>query len=248
MGTKTPLAAVILAAGKSTRMNLLPKATIIVAGKPMGQRVLEAVKSVAPQEVVVVVGHQAEQAKAVFGDECKFALQQPQLGTAHALQMSEPHLAGFSGDLLVVNTDHPLISRQDLQNLLSHHRESGAAASLLTWQRTEEMAYGRIIRDAAGQVIDIVEVKDATPEQLALREVNLSMYCFAAPLIFEVLRQIRSENAQNEFYLTDAIGLLARAGQKVEAVAARNPETGFGVNTPEELARAEACLQQSQAL
>ncbi|NIM05941.1 MAG: NTP transferase domain-containing protein, partial [Armatimonadetes bacterium] len=177
MEVSLSLVAIILAAGKSTRMDMLPKAALPLAGSPMGSRVLEAVKTVEPQEIIVVVGHQADKVKEGFGGECTFVLQQPQLGTAHALLTCEKVLEGFLGDLLVVNADHPLISSDDLHRLIACHRQTQASASLLTWRRNSDSSHGRILRTEAGRVSKIVEVRDATPEQLALSEINLSMYC-----------------------------------------------------------------------
>lgn len=248
MKPSAPLAAVILAAGKSTRMNLQPKAALPLAGRPMGQWVLEAVSATQPQKIVVVVGHQAERVKQAFGDGCRFVLQQPQLGTAHALLTAESALPGFSGNLLVVNADHPLLAREDLCRLTEQHLRSGADASLLTWRRTGDCAYGRILREEKGGIVGIVEEKDATAEELSIREVNLSIYCFSAPLIFDILRQIRADNAQREYYLTDTVALLVKAGKKVETVQAQSRGTSFGVNTRDEFARAEAFLLRGDSL
>jgi len=248
MERAVPLVAIVLAAGKSTRMEMQPKAVLPLAGRPMGQRVLEAVRSVEPLQTLVVVGHQAERVRAVFGPDCAFVLQQPQLGTAHALLSCEKSLPAFSGDLLVLSADHPLVSPDDLRRLISHHRRTGAEATLLTWQRSGDSSYGRILRDESGKVNGIIEVRDASPEQLAIREVNLSIYCFAAPFIFDILRRIRPDNVQREYYLTDAVGLLTRSGKRVEAVEAQDAGTGLGINTPEELAEAEAFLLERQAL
>jgi len=229
-------------------MQMQPKAALALAGRPMGQWVLQAVREIEPQETIVVVGHQAELVKEAFGPGCRFALQRPQLGTAHAVLCCEKALQTFVGDLLVVNADHPLISPQDLERLISHHRDCQAKATLLTWQRNSPSCYGRILRDEKGRVAGIVEARDATLEQLALREINLGLYCFSAPLIFDLLRSIRPDNVQREYYLTDVIGLLARRGEPVEGVEAEHLETGFGINTPEELARAEAFLLRGEPL
>jgi bifunctional N-acetylglucosamine-1-phosphate-uridyltransferase/glucosamine-1-phosphate-acetyltransferase GlmU-like protein len=248
MNIKTPLAAVILAAGRSTRMDMQPKAALSLAGKPMGRWVLEAVKSMEPEKILVVVGHEAERVKEAFGEGCTFILQEPQLGTAHAVLACEEALRGFEGNLLLVNADHPLLSSDDLQRLLAHHRRSKAAATLLTWQSKGESSYGRIQRNEKGEILGIIEGRDATPGQLAISEVNLSMYCFAAPMIFHILRCIRPDNVQREYYLTDAIGFLVRQGKIVEGVEAESPETGFGINTHEEFARAEAFLLRGTPL
>ncbi len=242
------IAAIILAAGKSTRMQLRPKAALPLAGRLVGKRVADAVGRLNPQEVVVVVGHEAEAVKEAFGAGCKFVLQRPQLGTAHALLCCAEALDGFVGDLLVVSADHPLLAAEDLARLVSHHRKRQAAATLLTGPSASHASFGRLLRDEKGRVVGIVEARDATPEQLALPEVNLSIYCFSAPLIFRVLRAIRADNAQKEFYLTDAVGLLVQEGRLVEAIGAEHRETCFGINTPEELARAEAFLLQGEPL
>jgi bifunctional N-acetylglucosamine-1-phosphate-uridyltransferase/glucosamine-1-phosphate-acetyltransferase GlmU-like protein len=242
------LAAVIMAAGKSTRMQMRPKAALPILGKPVAQWVLEAVRVTHPEKIIVVVGHEAEAVKAAFGDGCTFVTQEPQLGTGHAVLMTKPALEGFVGDILVANADHPLLAGEDLYNLVAKHRANRAAATLLTRLRTRDSAYGRIIRDAQDRVLGIVEQRDCTPEQLALREINLGMYCFAAPRIFEILAQVGTNNAQKEYYLTDAAKLLADAGDLVQTVEAKHIGSGFGINTPEEFAQAEAYLANGVSL
>jgi bifunctional N-acetylglucosamine-1-phosphate-uridyltransferase/glucosamine-1-phosphate-acetyltransferase GlmU-like protein len=243
-----PLVAIILAAGKSTRMQMKPKSALPLAGKPVAQWALSAVKETRPQEIIVIVGHEAEAVKNAFGPECKFVLQEPQLGTGHALLICERLLKDFVGDLLVIFGDHPLISGQDLQNLVAYHRQNKPATTMLTWLRKGESSFGRILRDENSKVLGIIEVPDASPQQLAIREVNLSMYCFPCPAIFDVLHHIRADNKKQEYYLTDVVGLLVQEGKRVEAFTAQHPGTAFGINTPEEFARAEAFLLKNTPL
>jgi bifunctional UDP-N-acetylglucosamine pyrophosphorylase / glucosamine-1-phosphate N-acetyltransferase len=238
------LAAVILAAGESKRMNRQPKAAIILAGRPLALWVLQALAPLKAEKCLAVVGHEAEKVKAAFGDSCGFVIQGLPRGTGHALLSCEKALTDYRGDALVVSVDHPLLASEDLLRLVAHHRASRAEASLLSLLRENPSSYGRIVRDAAGKVVRIVEERDASPEEKKIQETNLGIYCFALPGIFEVLKRVGTNNAQQEQYLTDAVGIMVEQGRPVEALASLHEETGFGINTPEELARAEALLNE----
>lgn len=239
------LTAVIMAAGKSTRMkSRLPKPLHPLCGKPLLSYILDACKQAGASRTIVVVGHEAERVQEAFREQCEFVLQEEQLGTGHAVMVAFSLLDGYDGDLLVLPGDTPLIDGDTLRKLVTHHRQTGAVATLLSAVLPHDAGmYGRVLRDETGRVMGVVEAKDATPEQLAIREINTSIYCFRAHALFHALNQIRPDNAQGEYYLTDVIGLLTREGQKVEAVVADDWQVTLGVNTRVELADVSARLR-----
>jgi bifunctional UDP-N-acetylglucosamine pyrophosphorylase/glucosamine-1-phosphate N-acetyltransferase len=243
--SKKKLAAIILAAGQSKRMHREPKAVLNLAGRPLAQWVLEALSLLSPDICIAVVGHEAERVKPAFGENCRFVLQKEPRGTGNAVLSCESQLIDYEGDALVVSVDHPLLASEDLVRLIRHHRTTQADATLLFLRRENPASYGRIILDGGGSVLRIVEEKDASPEERAISETNLGIYCFALPGVFAALGKVGADNAQGEQYLTDVIEILVREGKRVEAVAALHPATGFGINTPEELAEAEALLRQT---
>lgn len=239
------LTAVVMAAGKSTRMkSRLPKPLHLLCGKPLLSYILDACEAAGAKRTIVVVGHEAERVQETFSGRCEFALQAEQLGTGHAVMVTRPLLNGNTGDLLVLPGDTPLIDGDTLRKLVAHHRQTGAVATLLSAVLPHDAGmYGRVLRDRAGKVLGVVEAKDATSEQLAGREINTSIYCFKVPALFDALNQIRPDNAQGEYYLTDVIGLLTREGQKVEAVVADDWQVTLGVNTRVEMADVSARLR-----
>jgi len=246
MGVSKPsLTAIIMAAGKSTRMkSRLPKPLHLLCGKPLLSYLLDACRSAGVARTIVVVGHEAERVQEVFRGRCEFALQEEQLGTGHAVMSARPLLNDYGGDLLVLPGDTPLIGGETLRKLAEHHYSSGAVATLLTAVLPHDAGmYGRVLRDPDGKVTGIVEAKDASPQQLAVREINTSIYCFNAPALFDALREIRPDNAQGEYYLTDVIGLFTRKGDQVEAVIADDWQVTLGVNTRVELADVAARLR-----
>ncbi|MDW8104105.1 MAG: bifunctional UDP-N-acetylglucosamine diphosphorylase/glucosamine-1-phosphate N-acetyltransferase GlmU [Armatimonadota bacterium] len=232
------LTAVVMAAGKSTRMkSRLPKPLHPLCGKPLLSYLLDACQSAGVSRTIVVVGHEAERVQQAFHGQCEFALQEEQLGTGHAVMSARGLLEDYDGDLLVLPGDTPLIDGDTLRQLVEHHRASGAVATVLSAVLPHDAGmYGRVLRDSGGKVVGIVEAKDATPEQLAVREINTSIYCFHAPALFHALQEVRPENAQGEYYLTDVIGLFTSRGEKVEAVVASDWQVTLGVNTRVELA------------
>lgn len=239
------LTAVVMAAGKSTRMkSRLPKPLHLLCGKPLLSYILEACDAAGAKRILVVVGHEAERLQEAFSGRCEFALQDEQLGTGHAVMVTKPLLNDYDSDLLVLPGDTPLIDGDTLRKLVEHHRKTGAVATLLSAVLPHDAGlYGRVLRDQTGTVLGVVEAKDATPEQLATREINTSIYCFKVPALFDALNQIRPDNAQGEYYLTDVIGLLTSRGQKVEAVIADDWQVTLGVNTRVELADVSARLR-----
>jgi bifunctional UDP-N-acetylglucosamine pyrophosphorylase / glucosamine-1-phosphate N-acetyltransferase len=240
-----PLHIVLLAAGKGTRMkSLMPKVLHRASGVTLLDLVLRAVVPLQPASVVVVVGHQTDMMRAYLDGRSgvNVAVQEPQLGTGHALLQAEPFLAGRTGDVLLLSGDVPLMRTGTLQMLLRHHREKKAAATVLTAIFESPEGYGRIVRKD-GAITAIVEHKDASPEERGIREINSGIYAFALPSLFSSLKQIGAANAQGEYYLPDLVRILRDQGKTVEAVAVRDAEEILGVNSRKELADVSGVLR-----
>lgn len=223
----------------------LPKVLHAVAGRPMLDHVLDVAASFDPASITVVVGHHAGQVEAVCAGRPRlgFAVQEPQLGTAHAVQQAEPALAGRSGTLLLLHGDVPLLSAATLRTLLDTHAAAGAAATVLTASVDEPHGYGRIIRDA-GRIVRIVEERDASPAEREVREINAGVYAFDLATLFSSLRAIASANAQGEYYLTDLVGSYRSEGRAVETAAAADAREILGINSRADLARVGAIVRE----
>jgi bifunctional UDP-N-acetylglucosamine pyrophosphorylase/glucosamine-1-phosphate N-acetyltransferase len=233
------LAAVILAAGQGTRMkSALPKVLHPVAGAPMLAHVIAAARDAGAADVMVVIGHGADRVKEAFAETgVNFALQAEQLGTGHALRCAVPALAGFQGDLLLLCGDVPLLRAETLTRLVQCHRSRQATVTVLTAEVANPRGYGRIIRKGDG-VERIVEEKDATVAERAVREINTGIYVFAAPRVFELLAGLTNDNAQGEYYLTDVLAAARGAGETVAALAVTRAEEAMGINDRVQLAEA----------
>lgn len=239
------IVAVVLAAGKGTRMkSALPKAAHRLCGKPLARFAVDLTRGVGADRVIMVVGHGADAVQNAVGEDVEYVLQEPQLGTGHAVQQAAPLLRDFTGTVLVINGDVPLVPPETLAALLARHRETGAAATLLSAVLDEPASYGRIVRRPDGAVARIVERKDATPEIAALREINAGVYCFAAPELFRVVFGLDRNNQQGELYLTDVIEQLTAEGKRVEACVTEDPLVMQGVNDRVELAQAASVLRE----
>ena len=243
--------AILLAAGKGTRMRSdLPKVVHKVCGKPMVWWVVRACRDAGVSRVVVVVGYEGQLVRDALAGEpgVEFVEQREQLGTGHAAKMASPLFEGRGDvDVFVLAGDGPLIRGATLRELLRVHRRDRASATLATAVLPDPTGYGRVVRDAAGGFHAIVEQKDASPAQLALREVNPSYYCFKAGELFDTLAQVRNDNKQGEYYLTDVPGLLKARGRTVTVVDAVPPQDVLSINTPEQLAEVEAVLRSREA-
>uniref|UniRef100_UPI00307DE9D4 bifunctional UDP-N-acetylglucosamine diphosphorylase/glucosamine-1-phosphate N-acetyltransferase GlmU n=1 Tax=Thermus sp. TaxID=275 RepID=UPI00307DE9D4 len=231
---------VILAAGQGTRMrSRLPKVLHPLLGQPMLAYAVETALALAPERLVVVVGHGGERVReALWGYPVVFAEQKEQLGTAHALMQAGEALKGFPGPILVTQGDTPLLTPDTLRALLEALSE-GAGMALLTVELQDPTGYGRILREGE-EVLANVEEKDASPEVKAIREVNAGAYAFD-PFLFQALREVGNENAAREYYLPDLIAIYRAHGKRVVAVRGR-AEEALGVNTRLELARVEGIL------
>jgi UDP-N-acetylglucosamine diphosphorylase/glucosamine-1-phosphate N-acetyltransferase len=245
MTVKRGAAAIVLAAGKGTRMKAdLAKVLFPLAGRPLIHHVLDAVEAAGFERCVAVVGHQHDRVKEeLAGRRVEFALQEPQLGTGHAVQCAAPLLAGYPGDAAVLAGDAPLIRPRTLRNMLDHHGETEATVTILTARLPDPSGYGRIVRDAAGAVRSIVEHKDATPEQRKIDEINSSIYAFRWPFLEDALPRLRAENQQGEYYLTDTVDMAFREGRRVEGLVVDDFHEVSGINTRDQLDAAERILE-----
>jgi len=239
------LRVLILAAGKGTRMKSA-KAKVLhqVGGASLIQHVLRASLPVS-SEVLVVVGHQADKVKKLLG-EVPCVEQTQQLGTGHAVLSAAEDLRGFSGDLLVLPGDVPLIRRETLLDFVRFHRDGNYTASVLTADIAEPFGYGRIVRRNDTEVDCIVEHRDASPDVLKIPEINSSIYVFQVPALFEALAMVKNQNSQSEYYLTDVIGILTNQDRSVGAYKTSNPVEILGINTRQELAAIDHFLRQQK--
>ncbi len=234
---------VVLAAGRGKRMNTeLPKVLHRVCGRTMLEHVLEAARAVGAERTILVLGPLHKQVLPYVPQGCEVALQLEQRGTGHAVLSAEDKIP--DGDMLVLPGDTPLITGEALAALVREHQASNAVATVLTMKLDDPTGYGRIVRFPDGSVARIVEDRDATEAELAIREVNSGMYILPAPLALEILHTVGTDNDQAEYYLTDVVAGLRRWGERVAASLVSDPQLVLGVNTPVELAGAEALLGQ----
>jgi bifunctional UDP-N-acetylglucosamine pyrophosphorylase/glucosamine-1-phosphate N-acetyltransferase len=244
--TTTPLACVILAAGRGTRMkSQTPKMLHPACGRPVLDWVVRAVAELAPQRTIAIVSPDGDGVRGILPPEVEAVTQERPLGTGDAARSARPALAGFEGDILVLNGDHPLTDPASLRSLIDERREAGAAAAVLTFSRTDAIGadFGRIVRDSSGRVERIVEVRDTTPSERELTEVNVATYVFDSALLWPALESLDTQNDQGELYLTDAIGVLVRAGHEVVGHRHADSTIGLGVNTRADLAIASGLLR-----
>jgi len=239
---------VILAAGKGTRMkSALPKVLHRVGGLPMIDHVIGAAHALGPRSVTIVVGHQADVLKAALSahSDVTFVVQEPQLGTAHALLTTAPALRGASGTMVLLSGDVPLLSSKTLKTLLDRHESAGAAATVITAVIDDPTGYGRIVRSGE-KIARIVEHRDATEQERAIREINSGIYAFALDGLFDALRNVAAENAQREYYLPDVIALYRRQGRGVETLLVSNVDEIRGINSRIELAAVSRIVRQNK--
>jgi bifunctional UDP-N-acetylglucosamine pyrophosphorylase/glucosamine-1-phosphate N-acetyltransferase len=239
--------AIILAAGKSTRMkSARPKPLHEVCGRPMLEYVLRACFEADCSKVIVVVGHGKDEIVARFDGDSRiqWVEQTEQLGTGHAARMCIPELEGHKSDVFILAGDGPLIRGEVLRTLLHAHREEKAAASMATAVLDDPTGYGRIVRDDAGDFVEIVEQGDATPVQREIREVFPSYYCMKSDELIFGLSKLTNQNSKREYYLTDVYKILREAGKKVLAVQAVTQEDSMAVNDRNQLAEVDAIMQE----
>jgi bifunctional UDP-N-acetylglucosamine pyrophosphorylase / glucosamine-1-phosphate N-acetyltransferase len=248
LSTPQPALAIVLAAGKGTRMQSdLPKVLVPVAGRPMVRYVVDALRAAGVGRIVVVVGYRAnlvrDELRNVPGVE--FAEQREQLGTGHAVMMCREALAQHRGPVVVVAGDSPMLQASSVRRLLEESQKLDAACLLGTVLRDDPHGYGRIVRDAAGQFTGIVEEKDATPRQREIKEINVSTYVFDSQELLAALDQLRADNSQREYYITDCPAIMLREGKAVAALPVLQPCESLSINSPAELALVEAEMQRT---
>ncbi|HKW00510.1 MAG TPA: bifunctional UDP-N-acetylglucosamine diphosphorylase/glucosamine-1-phosphate N-acetyltransferase GlmU [Vicinamibacterales bacterium] len=230
---------VILAAGKGTRMkSVQPKVLHPLAGRPLIEHVLRTVDELSAASTILVVGHGAEEVTAALSSRptLQFVVQSPQLGTGHALLQTRDALAGKTGTVLLLYADVPLLQSGTLARLIEAHQSARAAATVLTAELDDPCGYGRIVRDRSGKIVRIVEERDASGEERAIREINSGIYAFALSPLFAALDGLAADNAQSEYYLTDLVSIYRRKNQRVETLLIEAPDELRGVNSRVDLA------------
>ena len=237
--------ALVLAAGKSTRFESLePKVVYPLCGKPIVNHVLEKLKNLDIGKTFLVVGPQSESVKdAVVPYAVEFVVQEEPLGTGHAVMVAQPLFENLSGSLLVLCGDSPLIRTETLRQLLETREMEDADQVVLTATLEDPQGYGRIIRDRQGNAVDIIEEKDARPDQRAIREINTGFHCFKVSSILEELSELSPANAAQEYYLTDLLRIFCGRGKKVVTLTTDDPDETRGINDLEQLAFAERALR-----
>ena len=237
--------AIILAAGSGTRMkSAKPKVAHELLGKPLVRWVVDAAREAGVGTVISVLGHGIDVVRPLVEHDTQVVVQQQRNGTADAVNSAREACEGMTGSLFVLSGDCPIIRPETIAGLARAREEADAAVAVLTMEAENPFGYGRIIRDAQGQVECIVEQKDCTPEQAAVTECNSGFYCFDAQYLFDALNRVSNENAQGEFYLTDVIGIARADGRSVVALCAEDPEECLGINTRLQLSVAAKVMQR----
>ncbi len=239
--------AVVLAAGKSTRMKSeTPKVLHSVCGRMMIDYVLDATRAAGTERIVVVVGHKADMVRdALSGhSDVVFAEQTEQNGTGHAVMMCESELTGHDGSVLILAGDTPLLQGSSLKALLDHQQETSAASVIGTADTVNNDGLGRVVRNSGGEFVCIREQKDASPDELKITEINTGCYAFSTPLLLESLRKLKPDNAQAEYYLTDCPRILMDEGHHVAASCSLTIQEAIGVNNRIQLAEVRRHIQQ----
>jgi bifunctional UDP-N-acetylglucosamine pyrophosphorylase/glucosamine-1-phosphate N-acetyltransferase len=235
--------AVILAAGQGTRMNSdLPKVLHPLLGRPLAWYALQAARRATQTQPVMVVGYRADEVRQALGDEAFFVVQEPQSGTGHAVMQAEERLRGMTDFILVTYADMPLVTADTLAALVKAQETHRGPLTMLTVMTDDPRGFGRVVHNVAGLVQEVVEEAQATPEQLAIRELNVGMYCFAADWLWEALHRIPLSQ-KGEYYLTDLVGIAVADGLSVQAFTAQDPTEVIGINTRVHLAEATAIMR-----
>jgi len=239
------ITAILLAAGQGTRMkSSLPKVLHPIAGKPMIWHALQAIRRSTTEKPVVVVGYGAEEVTQYLGDSAQTVLQEPQLGTGHAVMQAEALLKGKTDLIVVCYSDMPLLRSETLQELVETQKRNKGPISMLTVMADDPRGFGRILRKADGSVNAIVEEYVATPEQLQIKEMNVGGYCFDANWLWDALHRIPKNSRKGEYYLTDIVELASEAGSPVQATVIDDLEETIGINTRVHLSEVEAAMRR----
>ena len=240
--------ALILAAGKGTRMKSdLAKVLHILEGKPLLHYCLQSAHRAGAEKIVVIVGHQADMVRQEFSQcGCIFIDQKPQLGTGHAVLQAKEALTGYSGKTVILCGDVPLLKPSTIKSLIENHIATGAAITVLTTIPPDPLGYGRIVKDANGNIAKIVEQRDATDVDKQIGEITTGIYCADTPLLFDALGKVKNNNDQKEYYLTDIVEIACREGRIVKPHIVPDYVEVMGINTPDELSRAGLYLQKNR--
>lgn len=240
------LVTIILAAGKGTRMKSdLVKVLHPIAGIPMLAYPIRAVKETGCSTIIVIIGHQKDKVEKAFKDEnIKFAYQEKQLGSGHAVTVAKDLIGNFESDVLILCGDVPLINAKILKQFVQLHRDNQATMSVLSVVLDNPFGYGRIIRDESGNCLGIVEERDATDNQKEIKEINTGLYCCKAAFLFDALKKTRIDNMQGEYYLPDIVSIGVKEGKKVQAVETDHFQEVIGINDRIGLAEAEKIMRQ----
>ncbi|WP_132263298.1 bifunctional UDP-N-acetylglucosamine diphosphorylase/glucosamine-1-phosphate N-acetyltransferase GlmU [Novosphingobium sp. PhB57] len=241
----TPLAIVVLAAGKGTRMKSdLHKVLHPIAARPMLEHLLESAAALAPERQVVVAGHGRDQLEKALGGRAAIAVQEPQLGTGHAVQQAETALSGFAGDVLILYGDVPFVSTATMRAMIDRlHADDSPAVVVLGFEPEEPLQYGRVLAHDDGRIAMMVEYKDATEEQRACRLCNSGLMAVKSADLFDLLARVGNDNAQGEYYLVDIVNVATLEGRACAVIVTPDPDEVGGINSRGELAEAEARWQ-----
>jgi len=235
---------IVLGAGMGTRMKSeVPKVLHEVMGRAMIEHAVDALDAVGVEKTVVVTGHKAELVELCLGTRVMYARQMEQLGTAHAVKMAEYLLMDLEGTTVITYGDVPLLTSDTLEKLFIHHEKTGAGLTMLTAKTDDPTGYGRIIRNDFGKIIRIVEQKDASLDQLLIKEINSGVACYNNKMLFKALQKVKPNNQQQEYYLTDVVEIMASMGQKIEGLICDDFEETLGVNDRIQLADANRFMR-----
>ena len=243
----TKFCALILAAGKGTRMKSdMAKVLHVLEGKPLLHYSLEAARLAKAEQLVVIIGHQSDKVRESFPDrDLVFVQQMPQLGTGHAVMQAAYVLKDYKELTVILCGDVPLLKPKTIRRLISNHQESQACVTVLTTEPPGPHAYGRIVKDEQGDILKIVEHRDANDAEKEILEINTGIYCVETPFLFSALRQVKNDNQQKEYYLTDIVEIGRREGRKVHACITADYVEVMGINTLEELDKAAQYLRKT---
>lgn len=240
--------AIVLGAGKGTRLHSenqnLPKVLRKANGRSLIEYVLDALSFVPQEDTCIVVGYKKEMVLETIQKDYLYASQDEQLGTGHAVAMAAPYFKDYDGPIIVTYGDMPLFKEETYKLLVKKHIDSNSKCTVLTAVNEEPLAYGRIIRDELGNLVDIVETKDCTPEQLGIKELNVGVYVFDSKLLFKHLSSLKNNNVQNEYYLTDVPKIMLESGEKIYTYTIHDTDEIYGVNTPEDLEFCERVMRE----
>jgi UDP-N-acetylglucosamine diphosphorylase/glucosamine-1-phosphate N-acetyltransferase len=244
MNNHRHLSTIILAAGRGTRMQSdQAKVLHLLSGKPLLDYSLKLSRTIGSERIVVIVGHQAELVRRAFpAPDIVFAEQRPQLGTGHAVLQARDQFSDYMGIILILCGDVPCLKAATVQSLIDRHCAELAAVTVMTTLLDDPGSYGRVITDQGGDVLKIVEARDASDQEKQVREINTGIYCADSRFLFEAVAKIKNDNSQREYYLTDIIEIACKMGHPVRSFIAADCLEVMGINTPEDLETARAHL------